>query len=137
MIRIRHGQENFVRQPGDKHFESGRGSNSGARWLATTIIASCTVATALSITLGEASAKTTVEGKANAVSLTVEDAPIGEVLAALAAKFSVVYESTPGLNRTIGGTYSGSLQQVLARILDGCDYVVSYSGDKIELKVLG
>ncbi len=124
-------------QPGDKHFESGRGSNSGARWLATAILASSIVATALNISLGEASAKTKVEGKADAVSLTAEDAPIGEVLAALTAKFGLIYTPTPGLNRTVGGTYSGTLQRVLARVLDGCDYVVSYSYDKLELRVLG
>lgn len=124
-------------RPGDKHFESGRANNSRVRRLATPILASCIVATALSVPFGEASAKTNIEGKSDAVSLTAEDAPIGEILAALSDKFGLIYTPPSGLNRIVGGTYSGTLQQVLVRILDGCDYVVSYAGDKVELKILG
>jgi len=90
----------------------------------------------LCMTLAQASATITIEGKSNAMSLTVDEAPINEVLAVLSAKFAIAYVPTPGLPRTVGGSYSGTLQQVLERILDGCDYVVSYSADKIELKIL-
>ena len=134
---MRPDQEKLVRQRSDQHLVFERGNNIGAGWLTAAIIASGIVATALIVTLGEASAMTKVEGESNAVSLTAENAPIGEVLAELSAKFGLVYTPTPSLDRTVGGTYSGTLQQVLARILDGCDYVVSYSVDKIELKILG
>ncbi len=115
----------------------GPGNNIGARWLIAAVIASGIVATVLLLTSRDASAKTMVERDSDAVSVTAENAPIGEVLAELSAKFGLIYTPTPGLDRTVGGTYSGTLQQVLARVLDGCDYVVSYSGDKIELKILG
>ncbi len=134
---MRPDQEKLVRQRSDKHLVFERGNNIGARWLTAAVFASGIVATALIVTLGEASAMTKVEGESNAVSLTAENAPIGEVLAELSAKFGLIYPPTPGLDRTVGGTYSGTLQQVLARILDGCDYVVSYEGDKVELKILG
>jgi len=126
-----------LRQPSDNQFVSGRGNNISGGRLTTAIMASCVVATTLAVTLGEAWAKTKVEGESDTVSLTAENAPVDEVLAELSAKFGLIYTPTPGLNRTVGGTYSGTLQQVLTRILDGCDYVASYSGDKIELKILG
>jgi hypothetical protein len=94
-------------------------------------------AATLASTWGEAWAKTKVDGDSAAVLLTVDEAPVSEVLAALSTKFGFLYTSTAELDRTIGGLYSGTVQQVLERVLDGCDYVVSFSGDKIELKVLG
>ncbi len=134
---MRPNQEQLVRQRSDKHLVFERGNNIGARRLTAAVIASGIVATAFIVTLGKASAITKVEGGSNAVSLTAENAPIGEVLGELSAKFGLIYTPTPGLEGTVGGTYSGTLQQVLARVLDDCDYVVSYSGDKIELKILG
>jgi len=126
-----------VHQLSDKRFVSGRGNNFGAGRLTTAVVAAFVVAATLGMTLGEASAKTNIEGQSDAMSLTAENASIGEVLAALSAKFGLIYTPTPELNLTVGGTNSGSLQQVLPRILDGCDYVASYSGDIIELKILG
>jgi len=137
MIRMRHAQENLVRQPSDKHFAFGRRNNIGPGRLTAAIVAACIVVTMLGVTLRQASAKTSVEGRSDAVSLTAEDAPIGEVLAALSAKFNLIYTPTRELSLVVGGTYFGTLQQVLTRILDGCDYVASYSGDKIELKIFG
>ncbi len=134
---MRYGPEDFVRQPSDRQFVPECEGNFSTTRLTAFIFASGVLVTALAATLDQASATTTVEGKPDAVSLTAEDAPIGEVLAALSAKFGFVYTPTPSLNRTVGGTYSGTLQQVLGRILDGCDYVASYSGDKIELRILG
>ncbi len=110
---------------------------SAAARLLTCIVALCIGIAMLSVTLGKASATTKVEGKSESVSLTVEDAPIREVLAALSGKFGFTYTVAPTLNRTIEGTYSGTLRQVLGRVLDGCDYVASYSGDKLDIKILG
>ncbi len=126
-----------MRQPGNRPLAFRCGRTVGGGPLAAAFMASCVFATTLSLTLNDASAKTKVERKPDAVTLTAEDAPIGEVLAALSSKFGLVYTPTPGLNRTVGGAYSGSLREVLTRVLDGCDYVVSYSGDEIELKVMG
>jgi hypothetical protein len=126
-----------VRQPSDCQFVPACEGIFIARRLTTFIFASGIIATALAASLDQASATTTVEGKPDAVLLTAEDAPIGEVLAALSVKFGLIYTPTSNLNRTVGGTYSGTLQQVLGRILDGCDYIASYSGDKIELRILG
>jgi hypothetical protein len=123
-----------VRQPNDKRLVSVRTRNVRVRILPAVLALSAVMST---VALGEAWAKTKVDGDLEAVSLTVEEAPVSEVLAALSAKFGFVYTPTPGLDRTIGGIYSGTIQQVLERVLDGCDYAVSFSGETIELKVLG
>ena len=92
----------------------------------------------LAISSGPAAAtKIEIEGATDAMQLSAEDAPLGEVLAALAARFNLTYEPAPQLDRQVGGTYSGTLQQVLVRILDGYDYVTNFSADGIELKVWG
>jgi hypothetical protein len=96
------------------------------------------VAASLGISTAAVSADTKIEGNSNALSLTVDhDAPIDEVLSALSAKFDLEYTQMPGLDRRVAGMYSGNLQQVLERILDGCNYVMSYSDDKIEIRILG
>ena len=82
------------------------------------------------------SAKIEVEGQLDALRLTAEDASIDEILAALSDKFNLTYSSEPQLNRIVAGAYSGTLQQVMGRVLDGYDYVVNVSVEHIELKVL-
>ena len=119
-----------VRQPSNKPLVSARTRNLRVLILAAVLASSV-------VTTTETWAMTKVEGDLEAISLTAEEASVSEVLAALSAKFGFVYTPTPGLDRTIGGVYSGTVQQVLERVLDGCDYAVSFSGERIELKVLG
>ena len=57
-------------QPSDRHTVAGREHNVRVRLMTAAIIASGIVATALFVTLGEASAKTKIEGKSDAVLLT-------------------------------------------------------------------
>ena len=80
-------------------------------------------------------AKTDVEGQSDAVRITAKNASISEVLAALSAQLNLKYTFLPELDHPIEGVYSGSLQQVLARILDGYDYIAILSDGGIELKV--
>jgi hypothetical protein len=86
-------------------------------------------------TASEASAAVKIEGSSDALLLTAEDSSIRDVLSALSAQFNLTYASMVELNGTIAGTYSGTLQSVLRRILDGYDYVALVSADRIELKV--
>jgi hypothetical protein len=53
----------------------------------------------------------------DALRLLAEDAPIDEILAALSAKFNLTYCSEPELDRTVAGAYSGTLQQVMGRMV--------------------
>ena len=87
--------------------------------------------------LGPASAASEVEGEPNAVKLRAENASIREVLDSISAKFKVSYRLPPTLTRSMTGEYSGTLNQVLARILDGNDYVVDMSDDTVRIVVLG
>jgi hypothetical protein len=83
-----------------------------------------------------ASAATEIEGSLNDVDLRVRNAPIRDVLAALAARFKLTYRVPPNLTGELSGRYSGPLNQVLVRILDGVDYVVEASGEGISLVIL-
>jgi len=82
-----------------------------------------------------ASAATEIEGSPSDVNLRVRNAPIRDVLAALAARFKLTYRAPPDLTSELSGRYSGPLNQVLARILDGVDYVVEASDDGIKLVI--
>jgi hypothetical protein len=59
-----------------------------------------------------------------------------QALAALAGSVKLSYAVPPTVNRDLNGRYSGSLRRVLARILDGADYFVKKTDDRIEVIVL-
>jgi hypothetical protein len=68
-------------------------------------------------------AETHVEGSPGSLSLRVENAPIIEVLNALAVKMRSWLAS---ISRTLRpGVYLGTLHQVLGGILDGYEYVIT------------
>jgi len=78
-----------------------------------------------------------VEGTAEALRVETSDSPIQEVLAALRDALNLEYRTSIQLDQTINGTYRGSLQRVLARVLDGYDFILKNSSEKVELVVLG
>jgi hypothetical protein len=86
---------------------------------------------------GGAWAETKVEGTAEALRLETSDSPIQEVLASLHDALKLEYRTSVQLDQSISGTYRGSLQRVLSRVLDGYDFVLKNSSEKIELVVLG
>ncbi len=51
------------------------------------------------------------------------------------ASFGLRYRSTAPLGRRITGTYEGSLQRVVASLLDGYDFVVKTSTEGVEVVV--
>src|SRR5262245_53545715 len=116
---------------------STRKRNSFGARLMLALIWRGMIAVFVSTMQAPALAKTEVEGPSDAVRLSAEDASVNEVLAALSARFNLTYTPAPELNRAVAGVYSGTLQQILARILDGYDYVASGSVNGIELKLLG
>jgi hypothetical protein len=83
----------------------------------------------------DARAATHVEGSPDGLSLRAENASISEVLNALGVKLR--YRPAPDLTRTKTGVYSGTLHEVLARVLDGYDYIITASGDTVQVVVLG
>ncbi len=124
-------------QPNGDRSISGRGRSAFGARATVAFTWPAIIAVLISTMPGPASAKTEIEGRADAVHLSAEDASISEVLAALSAQFNLTYTPAPELDRAVAGVYSGTLQQLLGRILDGYDYVTKTSVDGIELKVLG
>jgi hypothetical protein len=83
----------------------------------------------------QASTAIQIQEKPDGLSLMADDASITDVLSALSSRFNLKYTSAAALNGTIAGSYSGSLQNVLERILDGYDYVFIFSAEGLELKI--
>ena len=72
-------------------------------------------------------AEVRVSGQADAVIVETREATVDEVLAALHTSFNLHYRTSGALNRVLTGTYTGSLQRVIARLLEGHNYVMQAS----------
>jgi hypothetical protein len=82
-------------------------------------------------------AEAQVTGKPDAVSVSAQNASIEEILVALANAFDVQFRSSVDLEKRLTGTYRGSLQQVVTRVLTGYDFFVK-SGEKgLEITLIG
>jgi hypothetical protein len=124
-----------MRRPNHLKFAGGCYRVAGRRTLGFVLAA--LIAVVLSAMPAPASAKIEIEGRSDALRLEAQDASLEEVLAALSAKFNLTYSSEPELDRTVSGAYSGTLQQVVRRILHGYDYVLNFSVERIELNIVG
>lgn len=82
-------------------------------------------------------AETRVSGAPNAVRVEARDASVNEVMAALVASFELRYRSPASLTRRVTGTYEGSLQHVVARVLDGYNFVMKTGSEGVEAWVYG
>jgi len=60
---------------------------------------------------------------------------VADVLAALAERFGLRVRGTVG-DRRISADFDGSLRRVIARVLDGYNYVIRTRGDGLEVMVL-
>ena len=78
-----------------------------------------------------------ITGQPDAVRVEARDAPVDEVMAALGASFGLRYHSTVSPGRRITGTYEGSLQRVVARLLDGYNFVMKTGPGGVEVVVYG
>ena len=85
----------------------------------------------------QADAGVLVDGGRDTMQVRVENDTVGHVLEALGQNVSLHYRSTAPLNKVIGGRFSGSLEQVLSRVLAGYDFIVRYNGQDVELFVVG
>ena len=84
-----------------------------------------------------ADAEVAVDGGHDDLQVRVENDTVDHVLEALSQKGNLHYRSTRPLNKVIGGSFSGSLTQVLPRILFGLDFVVRYDPQGVEIFVFG
>jgi len=83
-----------------------------------------------------AGAEVSVMGDAKAVLIEARDASVEDVMAALGANFGLQYRGTATLERRITGSYRGSLQHVIRRVLDGYDFIMKTNHDDVEVTVL-
>lgn len=86
---------------------------------------------------GFARAEARISGEPDAVLVEARDAPVDEVMAALNTTFGLQYRSPASLSRRVSGTYEGSLQRVVALLLDGYDYVMKTDFGVVEVRVYG
>jgi hypothetical protein len=78
-----------------------------------------------------------VEGTVAAVRVTTNKDAITDVLSAFGAPFNVRYRTLVPLDGTASSAYSGSLAQVISRLLNGYNYVIAHDQGAIEIVVLG
>lgn len=102
-----------------------------ARTLSAFVALSCL------LNVGPAFALTDIQGAADNLRVKAEDATIVEILGALSGRFKFTYTVRSHSGRTLNGTYSGTLSETLARVLDGNDYIVASSVNSLDIVVLG
>jgi len=84
-----------------------------------------------------ASAEVVVTGRPDAVSLEAREASVEEVLSALKRSFGVQYRIKIPSPRRVNGTYSGSLDRVVHRVLEGHDFVLKTGPEGLDVLVTG
>jgi hypothetical protein len=82
-------------------------------------------------------AEVRVDGGRDEMQVRVENDTVSHVLEALGQNVSLHYRSVAPLNKVIGGNFSGSLEQVLSRVLAGYDFIVRYNPQAVEIFVVG
>ena len=84
-----------------------------------------------------AGAEVRIAGNAAAMRVSTGQDTIADVLSALGAAFGVRYRTAIPLRATAGSTYSGSVRQVIVRLLDGYNYLLKVDRESIDVVVLG
>jgi hypothetical protein len=84
-----------------------------------------------------ACAEVRVEADARAVRVDASQASVADVLTALGPSFNVRYRTVMPLQGVVNGSYSGSVERVLSRVLDGYNYVLKRDKVGIEVLIIG
>jgi hypothetical protein len=92
---------------------------------------------ALAIAPTWARAETRVRGTPQAVVVEAQDASVEEILLALTHTFKVQIRSAANLDKRFTGTYEGTLQQAVSRILKGYDFVLKSGPAGLEITLIG
>jgi hypothetical protein len=78
-----------------------------------------------------------VTGPADAIQLEAQDAPLSEVLTALGATSELHDPNMTNLSRPLTGTYTGSVGEIIPRLLAGYDYIVKKSDGRLTIMIYG
>ena len=84
-----------------------------------------------------AGAEVRVQGDIRAIRIDATQSQVSEVLSALGPALNVRYRASIPLEGAIEGTFTGSLREVLSRVLDGFNYFIKAGRHTIEVVVLG
>src|SRR5262245_22374990 len=77
-----------------------------------------------------------LKGDPDQLELRVDGASMREILDRLSQRFKLTYTLPPGVSTTLSGRYSGSLSRVLARVLDGSNYIVEVAEHGLNVVVI-
>jgi len=80
-------------------------------------------------------AEVRVEGEARDLRLEARDATVDEILAALGERFALRYHGISG-GRAVTANFEGPLRRVVARVLEGYNFVIRERGDGLDVTVL-
>jgi len=83
-----------------------------------------------------ARAQISVEGSADAVRIDVVNAPLRDVLGALQNRFGLRYRSNDALDTLRTAKLHASLSRVIARLLEGYDFVSTVTPEGIDVLIL-
>src|SRR5208283_4115548 len=86
------------------------------------LMCSVLLATFLQALSMSARAEVQVTGGPDAMNVEAKEASVEEVLIALKKAYGLQYGSSANLSRSVSGTFAGSLQQVVSRVLMLKDY---------------
>jgi hypothetical protein len=81
-------------------------------------------------------AETEVVGRIAALRVEARNSTLREVLSTLGSSLGLRYKMSADLDRSVSGTYNGSLREVLARLLDGYDFFMRQVGDTMEVVII-
>ena len=78
-----------------------------------------------------ARAEIQITGESDAIKVEAKEASVEEVLIALNKAYGLQYRSSANLSRSVSGTFAGSLQQVVSRVLllQGYDFIAETSAN--------
>jgi hypothetical protein len=89
------------------------------------------------LSCGGGAAEVRLSGTQDRVVLQTQDATMPEIFAALRTAFDLEVKLKGATARKFTGVYTGSVRQVLSRLLMGEDYVLRSASDGISIRLLG
>jgi len=89
------------------------------------------------LSCGPSVAEVRVSGTPERVVLRANDATLMDIVAALRTAFDLELKLNGATARKFTGMYSGSVRQVLSRLLSGEDYVLRSASDGMSIILLG
>ena len=103
------------------------------------LMSSILLATFVQVLSTSVRAEIQVTGGSEAITVEAKEASVEELLIALKKAYGLQYGSSANLSRSVSGTFAGSLQQVVSRMLSlqGYDFIAETSAQGVIVAVYG